>query len=96
VIHLANDEIELLRELDEALWRDETRFNRQRRDELIAEDFCEFSRSGRVYRREDTPGMRRQPIDAVLPPQTSGRDCSDETSVKSAITAREPRWSLVC
>jgi hypothetical protein len=36
-------------------------------DEVIAEDFVEFGRSGRVYRREDTLAVPRRPIDAVLP-----------------------------
>jgi hypothetical protein len=99
VIHLTNDESSYFARLEAKLWREETRFHRPRLDELIVEDFCELGRSGRVYREEDTPGMPRLPIDAVLPPPASGRDCSDETALKSVTTARttarEPRWSLV-
>ena len=67
MIHLTNDEVEVLRALEEELWREETRFHRRRMDEVIAEDFFEFGRSGRIYRREDTLAIPRGPIDAVLP-----------------------------
>jgi hypothetical protein len=36
--------------------------------EVMAPDFLEFGRSGRVYRREDSLAAPRRPIDAVLPP----------------------------
>lgn len=36
-------------------------------EELLAPDFVEFGRSGRVYRRGDTLAVPRGPIDAVLP-----------------------------
>src|SRR5262249_48626193 len=58
---------EVLRKLEEELWREETRFDRRRMEEVIAGDFFEFGRSGRVYRREDTLAISRGPIDAVLP-----------------------------
>jgi hypothetical protein len=64
---LTDDEAETLRRLEEELWRDETRFDRRRMEEVIAEDFFEFGRSGRVYRREDTLAIPRSPIQAVLP-----------------------------
>lgn len=57
----------VLERLEEELWREETRFDLQRMDELLAEDFFEFGRSGRFYRREDTLAVPRGPIDAVLP-----------------------------
>jgi hypothetical protein len=56
-----------LHKLEEELWREETRFDRRRMEEVIAGDFFEFGRSGRVYRRQDTLDMPRGPIDAVLP-----------------------------
>lgn len=34
---------------------------------LLAEDFFEFGNSGRIYPREDTLTVPRQPIEAVLP-----------------------------
>ncbi|MDB6121443.1 MAG: hypothetical protein JWQ71_436 [Pedosphaera sp.] len=56
-----------LERLEEELWREETRFDRKRMSEIIAPDFLEYGRSGRIYRREDSLAISRQPIDAVLP-----------------------------
>lgn len=56
-----------LKRLEEELWREETRFDIQRMDELIAPDFFEFGRSGRIYQRQDTMAIEHQTIDAVLP-----------------------------
>ena len=67
MIDLTQEEREALRKLEEELWREETRFDQRRMREIIAEDFFEFGRSGRVYRREDTLAIARQPIDTVLP-----------------------------
>ena len=58
---------DMLERLEEELWREVTRFDIQRMKEIIAEDFFEFGRSGRVYRREDTLAAPRHPIDAALP-----------------------------
>ena len=56
-----------LERLEEELWREETRFDIGRMEQLLAPDFVEFGRSGRVYRREDALAVPRGPIDAVLP-----------------------------
>lgn len=56
-----------LERLEEELWREETRFDMQRMNELIAPDFFEFGRSGRIYQRQDTMAIKHQTIDAVLP-----------------------------
>ena len=53
--------------LEEELWREETRYDNRRMREVMAPDFLEFGRSGRVYRREDSLAVARRPIDAVLP-----------------------------
>lgn len=58
---------ELLQRLEEDLWREETRFDIPYMEQLLAEDFFEFGRSGRVYRREETLSVPRQPIEATLP-----------------------------
>ena len=58
---------EILERLQEELWREETRFDIQRMEEPLADDFFEFGRSGRFYRREDTLAVPRGPIAAVLP-----------------------------
>jgi hypothetical protein len=56
-----------LAQLEEELWREETRFDRARMEALLAPDFLEFGRSGRLYRRADTLVAPREPIAAVLP-----------------------------
>jgi hypothetical protein len=53
--------------LEEELWREDTRFDTKRMNELIANDFFEFGRSGQVYQRQDTLEIARQTIDAVFP-----------------------------
>ena len=64
---LSQRDRDTLQRLEEELWREETRFDIGRMEELLAPDFVEFGRSGRVYRREDTLAVPRGPIDAVLP-----------------------------
>ena len=62
------DEHDQLRLLEESLWRAETRFDRDHMNEVLAPDFLEFGRSGRVYRRQDIlDDLHPQPIDATLP-----------------------------
>ena len=66
-MELSREDRDLLERLEEELWREETRFDARRMREVIAPDFAEFGRSGRVYRREDSLAFPRQPIRAVLP-----------------------------
>jgi hypothetical protein len=66
-MELSDHDREILERLEEELWREETRFDIQRMEEVLAADFFEFGRSGRFYRREDTLAIPRGPIDAVLP-----------------------------
>jgi hypothetical protein len=58
---------DVLEHLEEELWREATRFDHARMEDVIAPDFLEFGRSGRVYRRADTLAVPRGPIDAVFP-----------------------------
>ena len=55
------------RKLEEEFWREETRFDQGRMDELFASDFFEFGGSGRVHSRAASLGMERAPINAQLP-----------------------------
>jgi hypothetical protein len=66
---LSREERDTLQRLEEELWREETRFDPGRMNEIIAADFFEFGRSGRLYRRVDTLSISRQPINARLPLQ---------------------------
>lgn len=52
--------------LEEALWRTETRFDPDFMERVLAADFFEFGRSGRIYQREDTLGIAPEPIDAHI------------------------------
>lgn len=59
---------EKLKELEESLWRSETRFDNEYMNRTLAPDFFEFGRSGRVYKREETlNGARPQTINAKFP-----------------------------
>jgi len=62
----AADIAELTR-LEESLWREDMRFDKEFLERYVAADFFEFGRSGRTYLREQTVAVRRQPIHAVLP-----------------------------
>ena len=57
-------ELELL---EEGLWRVEARFDPQWMEDILAPDFVEFGRSGRIYLRSDIIDAPAQPIDARLP-----------------------------
>lgn len=60
---------ETLRELEESLWRSETRFNLSFQEKVFAPDFFEFGRSGRTYTREQMIRDEVEPIRAQLPLQ---------------------------
>ncbi len=62
----ANEAAKLAR-LEESLWRSETRFDMERMNELLAPDFIEIGRSGRIYDRSDVLAVPHHEIKAVLP-----------------------------
>ena len=64
---ISSQDRETLEDLEEELWRKETRFDTHRMKEIIADDFFEFGRSGRIYQRQATLTAISQTIDAVLP-----------------------------
>ena len=66
-MELSSAEKRVLEQLEEGLWIAETRFDMDWMERILAPDFFEFGRSGRVYRREDTLRIESQPIDARLP-----------------------------
>lgn len=66
-MELSKQDRDTLEHLEEELWREETRFDKKRMSEVIAPDFLEFGKSGRIYKREDSLAVPRQPIDAVFP-----------------------------
>ena len=55
------------RDLEESMWRAETRFDRDYLERVLHPDFFEFGRSGRTWTRAETIAMEGGQIDAVLP-----------------------------
>lgn len=64
---LSEEDFHELQTLEDALWRQETRYDPDFLERVLADDFFEFGRSGRTYVRQDTLSDPSQPIDAVLP-----------------------------
>lgn len=62
-----DDDPTALEALETSLWREETRYDRAHIDRVLADDFVEIGRSGRVWTREAITSLPRAPIDAVLP-----------------------------
>ena len=81
----ADDDEALLR-LEEALWREETRFDLRFLESVLADDFIEYGRSGKTYRRDDVLKTRRQPIDAQLR-DFSVRHLDDATAQVTYVSA---------
>jgi hypothetical protein len=66
-MHITQEDYDTLRELEESLWRTETRFNQEYMDRILAPDFFEFGHSGRIYQRADTLAAPFVKIKAKLP-----------------------------
>lgn len=64
---ITKEDFAKLKELEESLWRPETRFDHEYMNRILAPDFFEFGRSGRIYSREDTLNATGQEINAKLP-----------------------------
>jgi hypothetical protein len=64
---IATSDADALKELEESLWRSETRFDLAFQERVFAPDFFEFGRSGRVYTREQMVMTKSSPILAKLP-----------------------------
>ena len=67
LLELSEDDRATLTQLEEGMWRDDTRFDMQFMERALALDFFEYGRSGRTYTREQTLAVPRQPTNAVLP-----------------------------
>ncbi|MCY4653414.1 MAG: nuclear transport factor 2 family protein [Dehalococcoidia bacterium] len=66
-MELSSEDRGELEDLEESLWRAETRFDIKLMDQIFSADFFEFGRSGRVYGRQECLNVESQPIDARLP-----------------------------
>jgi hypothetical protein len=56
-----------LQELEESLWVAKTRFDATYMERVLHEDFFEFGRSGRIYKRADTLDAAPREIGATIP-----------------------------
>ena len=78
---ISEEDKKVLQRLEEALWREETRFDKAFIEKVFAQDFFEFGRSGRIYRREELLSAPSHAIDAVLPlPDFEARLLSEDVA----------------
>ncbi len=68
-IEISKEDQSKLQKLEEELWIEETRFDRPYMKEIMASDFFEIGRSGRVHSRESCLSHERVPINAIIPLQ---------------------------
>ncbi len=66
-LHLSETEKDELIRLEEAMWREATRFDPAFQQSRFAGDFFEFGRSGKIHARAQIISSLPQPIGAVLP-----------------------------
>lgn len=66
-MQISNEDKETFRRLEESLWIAKTRFDLSYMNRILAPDFFEFGRSGRIYQREDTLAIQPQEIKAKFP-----------------------------
>ena len=64
---LSQADVKALQDLEESLWKAETRFDVDHQERVFAPDFFEFGRSGRVYSRSDAIRADSKEIRARLP-----------------------------
>ena len=64
---LAASEVETLRRLEESLWVASTRFDTSHMADLLADDFVEFGRSGRIYSKAEIINAPPCSIAVTLP-----------------------------
>ena len=64
---LDNSDIQKLHELEESIWKSETRFNEEYMRTIMAKDFFEFGRSGKIYSIDECLSASYQEIGAKLP-----------------------------
>jgi hypothetical protein len=62
-----SSKFEQLQQLEESLWKAETRFDKKYMEKLLADDFFEFGRSGKTYTREEILHHPQQEIHAQFP-----------------------------
>lgn len=66
-MNFTDNDIKELQVLEESLWRPETRFDFDYMNNLLADDFFEFGRSGKIYTKAESLSAPMQEIHAKLP-----------------------------
>lgn len=67
VADMTADDLDLLRRLEESLWRPETRWDREHMERVLAPEFVEFGRSGRIWSRDQILAAAPIPLEVRLP-----------------------------
>lgn len=67
MLELTGDEVLTLQAMEEAMWSADTRFDTRFMDAVLAPNFLEVGRSGRIYTREETLHLELAEIDIQLP-----------------------------
>lgn len=82
MMQISKETYKTLTELEVSLWRAETRGDRRLMDEILAEDFFEFGRSGKVWGRDGMLIDSCPPIEIRLPlPAFKIKLLNDETAL---------------
>jgi hypothetical protein len=64
---MQQEQIDLFKDLETRLHKKEVRNSREQVGTLLADDFMEFGKSGRVYHKQDTlDGLEREQIDLEI------------------------------
>lgn len=64
---ISHEEYKVLKLLEEGLWQSNFRFDIPKMEQVLAPDFFEFGRSGKVYLRADALNVTSQEIPCVFP-----------------------------
>ena len=64
---ISDEDFNLLKDLEEKLWKAETRFDKNWMNKVLSPNFFEIGRSGRTYTREMTIYCKPSEIPADLP-----------------------------
>jgi hypothetical protein len=81
------DDVARLTALEESLWRPETRFDRAHLEQVLADDFDEFGRSGRHWTREASIAAEATAFETVLPlPELRVRALGPDAALLTYVT----------
>lgn len=66
-MNINSEDYARLKSLEENLWKSDFRFDIAEMDRVLASDFFEFGRSGKIYWRMDTLDVEKQDIPCQFP-----------------------------